>query len=267
MMLSQLSTAYFSALQQYQKALEQRVRDEAKLVRQYISAPETTPFAVLYLATEGLYAQILGSRSGLAEKLQQQGILLAGPTTVTALLNALAMGFRTLAINRKATEVWQVLGAAKMQYEKFGDLLQKARKKVDEAGKDIEFGDAKDFREIYDIVMNNPTVQQKLTEWAKKFPRATYGSDPSNPLYEYGFADINATLSASSSKNIYYASQLLDELDVINLPAGDPNRWEKGDTSYVAVATGEINGKKYMVALFKTSIQKNPDYNPNQGKN
>lgn len=124
-----------------QKALEQRVRDEAKLVRQYISAPETTPFAVLYLATEGLYAQILGSRSGLVEKLQQQGILLAGPTTVTALLNALAMGFRTLAINRKATEVWQVLGAAKMQYEKFGDLLQKARKKVDEAGKVLDEAD------------------------------------------------------------------------------------------------------------------------------
>lgn len=124
-----------------QKALEQRVRDEAKLVRQYISAPETTPFAVLYLATEGLYAQILGSRSGLAEKLQQQGILLAGPTTVTALLNALAMGFRTLAINRKATEVWQVLGAAKMQYEKFGDLLQKARKKVDEAGRVLDEAD------------------------------------------------------------------------------------------------------------------------------
>lgn len=124
-----------------QKALEQRVRDEAKLVRQYISAPETTPFAVLYLATEGLYAQILGSRSGLAEKLQQQGILLAGPTTVTALLNALAMGFRTLAINRKATEVWQVLGAAKMQYDKFGDLLQKARKKVDEAGKVLDEAD------------------------------------------------------------------------------------------------------------------------------
>lgn len=124
-----------------QMALEQRVRDEAKLVRQYISAPETTPFAVLYLATEGLYAQILGSRSGLAEKLQQQGILLAGPTTVTALLNALAMGFRTLAINRKATEVWQVLGAAKMQYEKFGDLLQKARKKVDEAGKVLDEAD------------------------------------------------------------------------------------------------------------------------------
>jgi len=140
-------------------------------------------------------------------------------------------------------------------------------KTVDEVGKGIDFGDAKDFREIYDIVMNNPTVQQELTEWAGQFPTATYGSDPSNPLYEYGFADINATLSASSSKNIYYASQLLDELDVINLPAGDPDRWEKGDTSYVAVATGEINGKKYMVALFKTSIQKDPDYKPNPGKN
>ena len=138
---------------------------------------------------------------------------------------------------------------------------------VDEAGKDIKFGDAKDFREIYDIVMNNPTVRQELTEWAGQFPTATYGSDPSNPLYEYGFADINATLSASSNKNIYYASQLLDGLDVINLPAGDPNRWEKGDTSYVAVATGEINGKKYMVALFKTSIQKDPDYKPNPDKN
>lgn len=151
-----------------QKALEQRVRDEAKLVRQYISAPETTPFAVLYLATEGLYAQILGSRSGLAEKLQQQGILLAGPTTVTALLNALAMGFRTLAINRKATEVWQVLGAAKMQYEKFGDLLQKARKKVDEAGKVLDEADhrnhiiQKHLRRVE--TLDNPTAAEAVPE-------------------------------------------------------------------------------------------------------
>ena len=151
-----------------QKALEQRVRDEAKLVRQYISAPETTPFAVLYLATEGLYAQILGSRSGLAEKLQQQGILLAGPTTVTALLNALAMGFRTLAINRKATEVWQVLGAAKMQYEKFGDLLQKARKKVDEAGKVLDEADhrndiiQKQLRRVE--TLDDPTAAEAVPE-------------------------------------------------------------------------------------------------------
>lgn len=151
-----------------QKALEQRVRDEAKLVCQYISAPETTPFAVLYLATEGLYAQILGSRSGLAEKLQQQGILLAGPTTVTALLNALAMGFRTLAINRKATEVWQVLGAAKMQYEKFGDLLQKARKKVDEAGKVLDEADhrndiiQKHLRRVE--TLDDPTAAEAVPE-------------------------------------------------------------------------------------------------------
>lgn len=151
-----------------QKALEQRVRDEAKLVRQYISAPETTPFAVLYLATEGLYAQILGSRSGLAEKLQQQGILLAGPTTVTALLNALAMGFRTLAINRKATEVWQVLGAAKMQYEKFGDLLQKARKKMDEAGKVLDEADhrnhiiQKHLRRVE--TLDDPTAAEAVPE-------------------------------------------------------------------------------------------------------
>lgn len=151
-----------------QKALEQRVRDEAKLVRQYISAPETTPFAVLYLATEGLYAQILGSRSGLAEKLQQQDILLAGPTTVTALLNALAMGFRTLAINRKATEVWQVLGAAKMQYEKFGDLLQKARKKVDEAGKVLDEADhrndiiQKHLRRVE--TLDDPTAAEAVPE-------------------------------------------------------------------------------------------------------
>ena len=151
-----------------QKALEQRVRDEAKLVRQYISAPETTPFAVLYLATEGLYAQILGSRSGLAEKLQQQGILLAGPTTVTALLNALAMGFRTLAINRKATEVWQVLGAAKMQYEKVGDLLQKARKKVDEAGKVLDEADhrndiiQKHLRRVE--TLDDPTAAEAVPE-------------------------------------------------------------------------------------------------------
>lgn len=195
-----------------------------------------------------------------------------------ALAGVLALSVLTGCNNSAATVTmvdalndWSKVYGEDITFEKGNEDLQNQVnalvKIVDEAGKDIKFGDAKDFREIYDIVMNNPTVQQKLTEWAKKFPRATYGSDPSNPLYEYGFADINATLSASSSKNIYYASQLLDELDVINLPAGDPNRWEKGDTSYVAVATGEINGKKYMVALFKTSIQKNPDYNPNQGKN
>lgn len=123
------------------KALETRVKEEARLIKNYISSPETTPFAVMYLATEGLYAEITASKSGVAEKLRSDGIMLAGPSTITALLNSLAMGFRTMAINEKANEVWKVLGAAKTQYEKFGDLLSKARKKVDEAGRVLDEAD------------------------------------------------------------------------------------------------------------------------------
>lgn len=133
------------------KALEQRVKDEAKLVKQYISTPETTPFAILYLATEGLYAEIMSSRNGVAEKLQADGIMLAGPSTITALLNSLAMGFRSIAINQKANEVWKVLGVAKTQYEKFGILLDKAKKKVDEAGKVLD-----------DANFRNEQIQKKL---------------------------------------------------------------------------------------------------------
>lgn len=128
-------------LEKAKKALEQRVKEEARLVRQYISTPQTTPFAILYLATEGLYAEITSSRSGITEKLHSEGIMLAGPSTITALLNSLSMGFRTIAINKKANEVWRVLGAAKTQYDKFGDLLAKARKKVDEAGKALDEAD------------------------------------------------------------------------------------------------------------------------------
>lgn len=128
-------------LEKAKKALEARIKDEAKLIRQYISSPETTPFAIMYLATEGLYAEITASKTGIAEKLQKDGIMIAGPSTIMALLNSLAMGFRTMAINEKANEVWKVLGAAKTQYDKFGDLLAKARKKVDEAGKVLDEAD------------------------------------------------------------------------------------------------------------------------------
>lgn len=137
-------------LEKARKALVQRVKDEAKSIKNYISTPETTPFAILYLATEGLYAEITSSKSGIAEKLQTDGIMLAGPSTITALLNSLAMGFRTMAINKKANEVWKVLGAAKMQYEKFGTLLAKARKKVDEAGKVLDEADHRN-----DIIQKN----------------------------------------------------------------------------------------------------------------
>ncbi len=137
-------------VEQSRQALERRVRDEARLVRQYISTPETTPFAILYLATEGLYAEITSSKNGVAEKLQAEGVMVAGPSTITALLSSLAMGFRTMAINKKANEVWKVLGAAKTQYDKFGDLLQKAKKKVEEAGRVLEEADHRN-----DIIQKN----------------------------------------------------------------------------------------------------------------
>lgn len=130
-----------AATETARKDLERRIKDEAKQIKQYVSTPATTPFAIMYLATEGLYAEIASGKSALVEQLQSQGIMIAGPSTITALLNSLAMGFRTMAINKKATEVWKILGAAKTQYNKFGDLLAKARKKVEDAGKALDEAD------------------------------------------------------------------------------------------------------------------------------
>ena len=141
----------FAGIEESRKALEATVRNEAKMIKKYISLPDTTPFAVMYLATEGLYAEIVSSKTGIAEKIQADGILIAGPATITALLNSLAMGFRTLAINEKANEVWKILGVAKAQYEKFGELLQTAKKRIELAGKAL---DDADFR--------NEQIQKKL---------------------------------------------------------------------------------------------------------
>lgn len=128
-----------AALDEARRALEAAVKREARSIHQYINTPRTTPFAIMYLATEGLYAEISSSRTGLPEKLQSEfGIMIAGPTTITALLNSLAMGYRTIAINQKAGEVWKILGVAKKQYDDFGALLVKARRKVDEAGKVLD---------------------------------------------------------------------------------------------------------------------------------
>lgn len=128
------------------KELENRVLGEAKSIAKYIHVPNTTPFAIMYLATEGLYAEIASSRTGLPEKIQNDyNVMIAGPSTITALLNSLSMGFKTIAINEKANEVREILGAAKAQYEKFGDLLAKAKKKVDEAGKTLEDAERKNL--------------------------------------------------------------------------------------------------------------------------
>ena len=124
------------ALAAARKALETRVKDEAKLITKYIVVPQTTPYAIMYLATEGLYAEIAASPDGLPEKLRSEyNIMIAGPTTITALLSSLSMGFKAVAINEKANEVRQMLAVAKTQYDKFGDLLEKARRRIDDAGK------------------------------------------------------------------------------------------------------------------------------------
>ena len=120
------------------KALEDRVLAEAKEITKYICVPKTTPFAVLYLATEGLYAEIISSKSGIAERLQAQNVMVAGPSTITALLNSFAMGFKAMAINEKADEVRRLLGAAKAQYDTFGVVLEKAKRKIEEAGKTLD---------------------------------------------------------------------------------------------------------------------------------
>ena len=134
------------AVERAQKALEQRVKEEARAIKNYINEPYTTPFAIMYLATEGLYAQIMNSRTGLSERLQEMGILVAGPSTITALLNSLQLGFSTIAINKRANEVWKILGNAKKQYDLFGELLLKAQTKIDEAGRII--GKANERNEI-----------------------------------------------------------------------------------------------------------------------
>ena len=120
------------------KAIEVRLKAEARSIRdKYVAPPHTTDFALLYLPTEGLYAEAL-RRPGLADTLQRDWrVSLAGPTTLAALLNSLQMGFRTLAIEQRSAEVWAVLGAVKSEFGKFGEALAHTKKKLDEASNSI----------------------------------------------------------------------------------------------------------------------------------
>ncbi|MBF6023209.1 DNA recombination protein RmuC [Lysobacter niastensis] len=121
------------------EALERRVRLEAARIREkYVSVPHTTEFAILFLPTEGLYAEVL-RRPGLVEALQRdQRIAVAGPTTLLALMTSFQMGFRTLAIEQRSSEVWQTLGAVKTEFAKFGTTLDGVKKKLDEASNKID---------------------------------------------------------------------------------------------------------------------------------
>lgn len=127
------------AIDEAGRALEVRIRQEAKTIREkYIEPPHTTDFAILYLPTEGLYAEVL-RRPGLADSLQRdQKVSIAGPTTIAALLNSLQMGFRSIAIERRSSEVWTVLSAVKTEFGNFGEALAKTKKKLQEAQNSIE---------------------------------------------------------------------------------------------------------------------------------
>lgn len=121
------------------RELEAAVRKEAQTVHEkYIAPPATTDFAILFLPTEGLYAEVL-RRPGLTDELQRKfRVTVAGPTTLTAILNSLQMGFRTLALEKRSSEVWQVLGAVKSEFGKFGDVLAATKKTLERAVSNIE---------------------------------------------------------------------------------------------------------------------------------
>ncbi len=121
------------------RAIETRLRLEAKTIREkYLGPPHTTDFALLFLPTEGLYAEAL-RRPGLTESLQREHkVMLVGPTTLLATLSSLQMGFRTLALEKRSAEVWEVLSAVKTEFGKFGDVLAKTKKKLEEASNTID---------------------------------------------------------------------------------------------------------------------------------
>lgn len=126
------------AVQGAAKALEQRVCGFAKDIQtKYLHAPETTDFGIMFLPVEGLYAEVV--RRGMVERLQREyHVVVAGPTTMAALLNSLQMGFRTLALQKRSGEVWQVLGAVRTEFDKFGEVLASAQNRIEQVGNELE---------------------------------------------------------------------------------------------------------------------------------
>lgn len=128
-----------NAVEEARKAIRLRVLAEAKDIRdKYLEPPHTTDFGVMYLPVEGLYAEVLRIE-GLCEQLSRDyRVVPAGPTTFAALLNSLQMGFRTLAIEKRSSEVWVLLGKVKTEFDKFGSVLEKTKQRIDQAGKELE---------------------------------------------------------------------------------------------------------------------------------
>lgn len=143
-----------NAIESLGKSLEIRIKAEAKDIKEkYLDPPNTTDFGVLFLPVEGLYAEVL-RRTGLCEILQRDyRVIVAGPTTIYALLNSLQMGFRTLAIEKRASEVWSLLAAVKLEFGKFGDILEKTQKKLQEASNTID-----------DAAKKSRTIERRLNK-------------------------------------------------------------------------------------------------------
>jgi DNA recombination protein RmuC len=142
------------AVEVWRQALRRRLIDEADTIRsKYLDPPHTTDFAIMFLPTEGLYAEVL-RMPGLCEELQATyHVVPTGPTTLWALLNSLQMGFRTLAIEKRSSEVWKVLGAVKTEFSRFGDSLDAVGKKLEEAS-----------NKISDTSRRSRAMQRKLRE-------------------------------------------------------------------------------------------------------
>jgi len=157
------------------KALENRIKMEAKKISdKYIDPPHTTDFGILFLPFEGLYAEVL-RRPGLCDMIQREyRIAIVGPTTIAALLNSLQLGFRTLAVEKRASEVWSLLSTVKSEFGKFGDLLDKTQEKLSQAGKTIE-----------DAARKSRTIERKLKtvqELPAEKKKALSGTDLNDAL-------------------------------------------------------------------------------------
>ncbi|GAB4434023.1 MAG: DNA recombination protein RmuC [bacterium] len=157
-----------SKIEEQLKRLENTISSEAKKIcEKYIDPPNTTDFAIMFLPTEGLFAEALRI-SGLCERLQREyRVVVTGPTTLAALLNSLQMGFRTLAIEKRSSEVWQLLGAVKTEFGKFGDLLEKTNEKLKQASKTIEDATKKSRsieRKLKDVQSIPMETSEKLLE-------------------------------------------------------------------------------------------------------
>ena len=163
------------AVQKFTAALIRSVHGSAKEIRdKYIEPPKTTDFAIMFLPTEGLYAEVL-RQPGQVEKIQQDyRVVIAGPTTLSAILNSLRIGFRTLAIEKRSSEVWKVLAAVKTEFGKFGDVLSRVKKQLDTASNTIDQTGvrtramARKLREVEELPLETTANILELADGDKK---------------------------------------------------------------------------------------------------